>query len=154
VPRSTIDEQQFQPWDLLVDDQGNFLVTVDDPAAACRYNQPFLDPQKTYIRNVRKLCSLSDARLIERAFEQQPDWSISPSVSSPELAAIALEWSEQIRLSPDLEKNRRRGRPKALASRHGCRNSVDLAGPAKYRQPRTARSVAPAWPENLGYRRA
>jgi hypothetical protein len=29
---------------------------------------------------------------------------------------------------PDPEKNRRRGRPKALASRHGCRSSVDLAG--------------------------
>jgi hypothetical protein len=49
-------------------------------------------------------------------------------LSVEQKAAIALEWSEQIRLSPDPEKNRRRGRPKALASRHGCRSSVDLAG--------------------------
>ena len=65
-----MDEQEFQPWDLLVDDQGNFLVTVDDPSRCLPLQPPFLDPQKTYIRNVRKLCSLSDARLIERAFEQ------------------------------------------------------------------------------------
>ena len=30
MPRSMMDEQQFQPWDLLVDDQGNSLVLVDD----------------------------------------------------------------------------------------------------------------------------
>ena len=59
-------------------------------------------------------------------------------LSDEQKAAIALEWSEQIQLSPDPEKNRRRGRPKVLASRHGCCSSLDLAGrTAKQKLPRT-----------------
>jgi hypothetical protein len=39
-------------------------------------------------------------------------------------AAIALEWSEQVKLSPDPEKNRRRGRPKGALT-EAAKNSVE-----------------------------
>jgi inosine-uridine nucleoside N-ribohydrolase len=60
---------EFQPWDLLVDDQGNFLIAMDRESLCLPLQPPFLDPEKTEFRNVRKLCSLPDARLISKAFE-------------------------------------------------------------------------------------